>query len=103
MLSFVLFMLISNEPMKPAQIQKLASQSMVNHALVIEMVTILSVEAKKLWLFDKTTKVPIKKKPEIKICEVKNLFPLHRSDFSKYEICSKSFRKTLYVNNFFGK
>ena len=42
-----MFMLISNKPVKVAHLQKLANQSMVNGALVIEMVTILSVKARK--------------------------------------------------------
>ena len=44
---FVMFMLISNKPIKVAHLQKLANQSMVNGVLVIEMRTILSVKAKK--------------------------------------------------------
>ena len=42
-----MFMLISNKPVKVAHLQKLANQSMVNGALVIEMVKILSVKARK--------------------------------------------------------
>ena len=42
-----MFMLISNKPVKVPHLQKLANQSMVNGALVIEMVTILSVKARK--------------------------------------------------------
>ena len=42
-----MFMLISSKPVKVAHLQKLANQSMVNGALVIEMVTILSVKARK--------------------------------------------------------
>ena len=42
-----MFMLISNKPIKVAHIQKLANQSIMNGALVIEMVTILLVKAKK--------------------------------------------------------
>ena len=42
-----MFMLISNKPVKVAHLQKLANQSMMNGALVIEMVTILSVKARK--------------------------------------------------------
>ena len=42
-----MFMLISNKPVKVAHLQKLANQSLVNGALVIEMVTILSVKARK--------------------------------------------------------
>ena len=42
-----MFMLISNEPIKVAHLKKLVNQSMVNGALVIEMVTILLVKARK--------------------------------------------------------
>ena len=40
-------MLISNEPIKNAHLQKLANQSMVNGAFVIEMVKTLLVKARK--------------------------------------------------------
>ena len=43
-----MFLLISNEPIKIAQLQKLSNQSVVNGALVIEMVTILLVKARKI-------------------------------------------------------
>ena len=43
-----MFLLISNEPIKIAQLQKLSNQSVVNDALVIEMVTILLVKARKI-------------------------------------------------------
>ena len=42
-----MFMLISREPIKVTHPQKLTNQSMVNSALVIEMVTILLVKARK--------------------------------------------------------
>ena len=42
-----MFMLISNKPVKVVHLQKLANESMVNGALVIEMVTILLVKARK--------------------------------------------------------
>ena len=35
---YVMFMLTSNEPIKVARLQKLANQSILNGALVIEMV-----------------------------------------------------------------
>ena len=41
-------MLISNEPIRVAHLQKLANQSMVDGALVMEMVTILLVKAKNI-------------------------------------------------------
>ena len=42
-----MFMLISSEPIKVTHLQKLANQSMVNGAIVIEMVTILLVKSRK--------------------------------------------------------
>ena len=45
-----MFMLISNEPFKVAQLQKLSNQSIVNDALLIEMGTILSVKARKTFV-----------------------------------------------------
>ena len=42
-----MFLLISNEPIKIAHFQILSNQSMVNGALVIEMVAILLVKARK--------------------------------------------------------
>ena len=50
-----MFMLISNEPIRVAHLQKLANQSMVDGALVMEMVTILLVKAKNIlvvWLIE---------------------------------------------------
>ena len=38
MLNYVMFMLISNEPIKVAHLQKLANQLMLNGPLVIEMI-----------------------------------------------------------------
>ena len=43
-------MLNSNEPIKVAHVQKLANQSMLNGAIVIEMVNAKKQE--KLWSFD---------------------------------------------------
>ena len=42
-----MFMLNSNEPIKVARLQKLANQSMLNSALVIEMVNNSFSESKK--------------------------------------------------------
>ena len=42
-----MFMLILNEPVKVAHLEKVANQSMVNGALKIEMVTILLMRARK--------------------------------------------------------
>ena len=46
-LNYVMFMLISNEPIKVADLQKLANQLMQNGALVIEMVNNSFSESKK--------------------------------------------------------
>ena len=42
-----MFMLISNKPVKIADLQKLANQSMMNGALVIEMINDSFSESKK--------------------------------------------------------
>ena len=42
-----MFMLISNEPIKITHLQKLANQSIVNGALVIEMINSSFSESKK--------------------------------------------------------
>ena len=47
-LNYVIFMLISSEPIKVADLQKLANQSMLNGALVIEMVNNSLSESKKI-------------------------------------------------------
>ena len=44
-----MFMLISNEPIKVADLQKLANQLMLNGALVIEMVNNSLSESKKIF------------------------------------------------------
>ena len=41
-----MFVLNSNEPIKVAHLQKLANQSMLNRALVIEMVNNFSMKAR---------------------------------------------------------
>ena len=46
-LNRVMFMLISNEPIKVVHVQKLANQLMLNGALVIEMINISFSESKK--------------------------------------------------------
>ena len=56
-------MLISNKPIKVAHLHKLVNQSMVNGGvLVIEMVTILLVKARKTWSFDGVRNVLTEKK-----------------------------------------
>ena len=56
-----MFILISNEPIKVANLQKLANQLMLNGALVID----LPVKTRKLWSFDKARNILIKTKLEI--------------------------------------
>ena len=53
----VMFMLISNKPIKVADLQKVTNQLMLNGALVIYQ--------EKLWSFDKARNVLIKTKIEI--------------------------------------
>ena len=47
MLNYVMFMSNSNEPIKAAHLQKLTTQSMLNGALVIEMVYYSFSESKR--------------------------------------------------------
>ena len=56
-----------NEPIKVAHLQKLASQSLLNGALMMEMVNNSFKESKKN-LFDKAEKVLIEKNKDMKIC-----------------------------------
>ena len=68
-----MFILTSNGPIKVADLQKLASQLMLNDALMIEMVNnTFSESKKKLWSFDKARNVIIKTKIEI-VRAVKNV------------------------------
>ena len=60
-----MFISISNEPIKVADLQKLANQLMSTGALVIEIVNIPFSESKKNWPFDKARNVLIKTKMEI--------------------------------------
>ena len=57
----------SNEPIKVAHLQKLANQSLLNGALVMEMVNNSFRESKKN-LFDKVGNVLIEKNKDMKIC-----------------------------------
>ena len=61
----IMFISISNEPIKVADLQKLAKQFMSTGALVIEMVNISFSESKKNRPFDKAKNVLIKTKMEI--------------------------------------
>ena len=68
-----MFMLISNKPIKVADLQKLANQLMLNDALVIEMVNNSFSESKKnFWSFEKAGNALIKTKIEI-LRAVKNI------------------------------
>ena len=63
-----MFMLNSNKPIKVAHLQKLANQSMLNGAIVIEILNNSFNESKKnsldkFWSFDKGRNVLIEKKP----------------------------------------
>ena len=63
-----MFMLNSNKPIKVAHLQKLANQSMLNAALVIEILNNSFSESKKnsldkFWSFDEGRNVLIEKKP----------------------------------------
>ena len=62
-----MFMFNSNEPIKVALFQKLANQSLINGALVMEIVNNSFSERKKN-LFDKTENVLIEKNKDMKIC-----------------------------------
>ena len=62
-----MFMFNSNEPIKVALLQKLANQSLINGALVMEIVNNSFSESKKN-LFDKVENVLIEKNKDMKIC-----------------------------------
>ena len=85
-----MFMLISKEPIKVAHVQKLANQSMVNGALVIETVPTLFVKARKslvVWWSEERFN---RKKNEIKIWAVKILFPLDFAIYLSYSEVQKN-------------
>ena len=93
-----MFMVISNESIKVAHLQKLANQAMMNGALVIEMTK---------WLFNEARNVLIEKNTRFRyisklfrVCKRTGKLLMFRSDFSKYETCSKSFTRTLYGSKF---
>ena len=83
-----MFLLISNEAIKVAHLEKLANQLMVNGALVIEMVAILLLKARKLWSFDEVRNILIKKN-ERKIWAVKILFSLNFVIYLSYSVVQK--------------
>ena len=69
-----MFMLISNKPIKVADLQKLANQLMLNDALVIEMVNNSFSESKKNFRsFEKARNALTKTKKET-LRAVKNIF-----------------------------
>ena len=57
----------SNEPIKVAPLQKLANQSLLNGAFVMEMVNNFFIQSKKN-LFDKVENVLIEKNKDAKTC-----------------------------------
>ena len=57
-----MFMFNSNESIKVAQFQKLTNQSMLNGALVLEMINKFFSESKKNFLIEKREKFQKKKK-----------------------------------------
>ena len=69
-----MFMLISNEPIKVTHLEKLGNQSMINVALVIEMVTILLAKARKTLVVWSSEERSNRKKNEIKLWAMKILF-----------------------------
>ena len=83
-----MFLLISNEAIKVAHLEKLANQLMVNGALVIEMVAILLLKARKFWSFDEVRNILIKKN-ERKIWAVKILFSLNFAIYLSYSVVQK--------------
>ena len=83
-----MFLLISNEAIKVAHLEKLTNQLMVNGALVIEMVAILLLKARKLWSFDEVRNILIKKN-ERKIWAVKILFSLNFVIYLSYSVVQK--------------
>ena len=83
-----MFLLISNEAIKVAHLEKLANQLMVNGALVIEMVAILLLKARKFWSFDEVRNILIKKN-ERKIWAVKILFSLNFVIYLSYSVVQK--------------
>ena len=83
-----MFMFHLSEPIKVAHLQKLTSQSMLNGALVIEIVNNSFSESKKN--FGRLIKRETFKWIKIKIWAVKNIFPL---DFVKYLSYSKCKRQ----------
>ena len=64
--TFNMFMFNSNKPIRVAHLQKLANQSLLNGALVMEMGNNYFIESKKN-LFDKAENVLIEKKKKRKI------------------------------------
>ena len=87
-----MFMLNSNEPIKDAHLQKLANQSMLNGALVIEMVN-ASKEARKTLLAWECVECSNKK---IEVWAVKNISPLGLAKYLSYSEVQKN-RKVVNV------
>ena len=87
-------MFISNEPIKVAYVQKLSNQSMLNGALVIEMVNNSFNESKKNFSRLKNQKLSNEKK-QTNIWAAKAIFPL---DFSQYLSYSEMQKNCKVVN-----
>ena len=85
-----MFLLISNQPIKISHLQKLSNQSMVNGALVIEMVTILLVKARKTLVIWWSKEHSNRKKNETNIWAVKILFPLYFAIYLSYPDVQKN-------------
>ena len=82
LLTFNMFISHLNEPIKAGHLQKLANQSRLNGALVIEMVNNSFSERKKA--FGLLIKRETFKSKKIKIWTMKNIFPLHFAKYLKY-------------------
>ena len=82
-------MLISSEPIKVTYLQKLANQSMVNGAIMIEMVTIPLVKSRKtlvIWWSEERSNQKKKKKT----WAVKLLFPLNLAIYLSHSEVQKN-------------
>ena len=90
-----MFIFISNEPIKVAQVQKLSNQSMLNGALMKEMVNNSFSESKKNFSRLKNQKRSNEKKQQIYGQRKLYLFPI---DFSKYLSYSEMQKNCKVVN-----
>ena len=87
----------SNELIKIAHLKKLANESMLNGALVIEMVKNSFIESKKRKNWDMGSEKYIYLNIEfIRKCKRTGMLLIFGTDFSKLGVYSKSVTKTLY-------